>query len=53
MTSRTFASRFRNFAEYFDGIRACAAAVEAGRKPSRAALKAARIDPDAFYGIQR
>ncbi len=38
--------------EAFGGIAACAAAAEAGKRPSRAALKAAGIEPNAFDEIK-
>ncbi len=42
-----------NIARAMGGAVACASAAESGRTPSRAALKAVGIDPEAFYGINR
>lgn len=53
MTGRSFTSRLRSLTDFVGGVAACAAAAEAGRRPSRAALKAAGIDADQYYGISR
>jgi hypothetical protein len=53
MNGRRFVTRLRNVADFLGGVRECSAAAEAGRRPSRAALKAAGIDADAYYSIQR
>lgn len=50
---RTLGRRLRGFADTMNGAVACAAAAEAGKRPSREALKAAGIDPEAYFGIQR
>ncbi len=50
---RQFGHQIRTFADTMSGAVACAAAAEAGKRPSRAALKSAGIDPEAFYGIKR
>ena len=53
-TPRTsFRSKVRNFATFLDGVRECAAASEAGRRPSRSALRAAGIHESAFDFIDR
>ncbi|WP_182086801.1 hypothetical protein [Aureimonas sp. ME7] len=49
---RNFGERIRNFTEVFGAAATCAAAAEAGRRPSRQALKTIGIDPNAFYGIK-
>ena len=48
-----FGRQLRNFADTLGGVASCAAAAEAGKRPSRTALKAAGIDADAFYGINQ
>ncbi|ALN74466.1 MULTISPECIES: hypothetical protein [unclassified Aureimonas] len=50
---RTFGRQLRGIAGTIGGAAACAAAAEAGRSPSRAALTAVGIDPEAYYGINR
>ncbi|WP_061933566.1 hypothetical protein [Aureimonas sp. AU22] len=49
--TRSFGQRLRSMTETFGGIAACAAAAEAGKRPSRAALKAAGIEPNAFDDV--
>ncbi len=50
--TRSFGQRLRSMTDAFGGIAACAAAAEAGKRPSRAALEAAGIAPDAFNEIK-
>ncbi|WP_062210018.1 hypothetical protein [Aureimonas sp. AU12] len=50
---RQFGRQIRSFTDTFGGVASCAAAAEAGKRPSRSALKAAGIDADAFYGISQ
>lgn len=50
--TRSFGQRIRSMTETFGGIAACAAAAEAGKRPSRAALAAAGIEPSAFDDIK-
>ncbi|WP_427024363.1 hypothetical protein ACP4J4_17980 [Aureimonas ureilytica] len=50
---RQFGSQIRSFTSTVGGAVACAAAAEAGKRPSRAALQSVGIDPEAFYGIKR
>ncbi len=50
--TRSFGQRLRSMTETFGGIAACAAAAEAGKRPSRAALTAAGIEPGAFDEIK-
>jgi hypothetical protein len=45
-------SRLRQVVEAFDGAVSAARAVEAGRKPSPAALRKLGIDRDAFDGLR-
>ncbi|MBB3950400.1 hypothetical protein [Aureimonas jatrophae] len=51
--NRTLGSRVRALTDLFGAAAACAAAAEAGRRPSRDALKRVGIDADKYYGIQR
>ncbi|WP_279480467.1 hypothetical protein [Aureimonas sp. SK2] len=50
--TRSIGQRIRSMTETFGGIAACAAAAEAGKRPSRAALKAAGIEPSAFDDVK-
>jgi hypothetical protein len=50
-TPRSFRDRVSGFATYMSGLRECAAAVEAGRKPSARALNSIGLDPKSFDGI--
>ena len=50
-TRRSFRDRVTGFADYMSGLRDCAAAVEAGRKPSARALNSIGLDPKLFDGV--
>ncbi|MFD2236741.1 hypothetical protein [Aureimonas populi] len=52
-TRTGFRNKVRGIAVFLGGVRECAAAAEAGRRPSRSALNAAGIDADAYYSINR
>lgn len=52
-TRPNFRAKVRAMANFMDGVAACAAAAEAGRRPSRRALTDAGIDADAYYNIGR
>ena len=52
-TRPTIRSKVRAIASFVDGVAACAAAAEAGRRPTRQALHDAGIDAEAYYGIGR
>ncbi len=51
MTART-QNRFRSFLDMMSGARECAAAVEAGRKPSARALRSLNLPVDAFDDVK-
>ncbi|WP_156417838.1 hypothetical protein [Aureimonas sp. AU4] len=51
--NRTLGSRVRALTDLFGAAASCAAAAEAGRRPSREALTRVGIDADKYYGIQR
>lgn len=52
-TRTNLRARIGNFAAMMGGIIDCAAAAEAGRRPSRQALTRAGIDPTGFYPAER
>ncbi len=45
-------SRVNRFAEYVEGLRACAGAVEAGRKPNARALAQIGLAADTFENVK-
>lgn len=51
--SRSLRAGVRSFMTVFNGARECAAAVEAGRKPSASAIKALGLDPHSFDSYNR
>ncbi|WP_185984928.1 hypothetical protein [Aureimonas mangrovi] len=50
-TRTSIRGSLRNIGRFMEGVRECAAAAEAGRRPSRQALSAIGIDADAYYSI--